>query len=137
MARMIFVNLPVKDLDTSKAFFTALGFAIDPVFTNDAAACVVVEKDSIHVMLLTEPFFQSFINDSIADASTSREVLNCLSCASREEVDELLAKAIAAGGKPWKPVMDQGPMYGASFQDPDGHVWELAYMDMEQVLGQS
>jgi predicted lactoylglutathione lyase len=129
MSRIIFVNLPVKDLDASKAFFGELGFGIDERFTNDQGACVVIEKDSINVMLLVEPFFQTFINDSIADAQTSREVLLCLSCESRDEVDALLAKAIAAGGKPWKPVMDQGPMYGGSFQDVDGHVWELAYMD--------
>ncbi len=131
--RMIFLNLPVKDLDASKAFFGELGFGIDPRFTNDQAAAVVIEENSVYAMLLVEDFFQTFINDSIADYQNSREVLLCLSCDSRAEVDELLAKVIAAGGKPWKPVMDQGPMYGASFQDVDGHVWELAYMDMSQI----
>ena len=127
--RMIFVNLPVKDLPKSKAFFEALGFSINPQFTNDDAACVVIDEN-IFAMLLTEPFFQGFINDEIADTSKVTESLTCLSCSSRQEVDDLLAKAAAAGGKPWKLVMDQGPMYGGSFQDPDGHVWELTYMDM-------
>ena len=130
--RMIFVNLPVKDLPKSKAFFEALGFSINPQFTNDDAACVVVDEN-IFVMLLTEPFFQGFINDEIADTSKVTESLTCLSCSSREEVDDLLAKAAAAGGRPWKPVMDMGPMYGGSFLDPDGHVWELNYMDMGWV----
>lgn len=130
MPRMIFVNLPVTDLAASKAFFTALGFGIDERFTNDVAACVVIERDSIYAMLLTEPFFQGFINDAIADTTKERETLLCLSCASRDEVDALYDKAIAAGGKPWRPVVDQGPMYGASFQDLDGHVWELMHMDV-------
>lgn len=128
MARAIFVNLPVKDLATSTAFFTALGFGIDERFTNDVAACVVVEPDAIYAMLLTEPFFQGFINDAIADATREREVLLALSCSGRGEVDDLYAKAIAAGGKPWRPVTDQPPMYGATFQDPDGHVWELFHL---------
>jgi predicted lactoylglutathione lyase len=127
--RMIFVNLPVKDLPKSKAFFEALGFTINPQFTNDDAACVVIDEN-IFAMLLTEPFFKGFINGEIADASKVTESLTCLSASSRQEVDDLLAKAMAAGGKPWKPVMDQGPMYGGSFQDPDGHVWEIMHMDM-------
>jgi predicted lactoylglutathione lyase len=129
MSRMIFVNLPVKDLDASKAFFAALGFGFDERFTNDQAASVVIEEGSIYAMLLREEFFQTFINDSIADAANQREVLLCLSCDSKTEVDDLLARAIDAGGKPWKPVTDQGPMYGGSFQDVDGHVWELVHMD--------
>lgn len=126
--RMIFVNLPVKDLKKSMAFFAALGFSHNPQFTNDDAACIVIDEN-IFAMLLTEPFFKGFINDDIADTGKVHEVLTCLSASSREEVDDLLAKALAAGGQPWKPTMDQGPMYGTSFQDLDGHVWEVMYMD--------
>lgn len=127
--RMIFVNLPVKDLPASKAFFAALGFGFNAQFTNDDAACMVVEEN-ISVMLLTEPFFKGFLTGEMSDAHKATEVLTCLSAASRAEVDETLAKALAAGAKPWKPVTDYGWMYGCSFQDLDGHVWELAYVDM-------
>jgi predicted lactoylglutathione lyase len=130
--RMIFVNLPVKNLDASKAFFEALGFSINPQFTNDDAACVVIDEN-IFAMLLTEPFFKTFINGEISDASKAQEVLVCLSAGSRAEVDELLAKAKAAGARDWKPIMEMGPMYGGSFQDLDGHVWELMYMDPAAV----
>lgn len=127
--RMIFVNLPVADLGRSKAFFEALGFSINPQFSDETAACVVV-SETIFVMLLTHDKFRQFITGEISDAHAATEVLTCLSAASREEVDDLLAKALANGGKAWKPIMDMGPMYGASFQDPDGHVWEVMYMDM-------
>ncbi len=126
MARMIFVNLPVKDLDASKAFFGELGFAFDPQFTDETAACMVID-DNIFAMLLTEARFKDFINGEIADPQTT-EVLTALSAASRAEVDELVAKALAAGGEEWRPVMDMGSMYGHSFRDLDGHVWELMYM---------
>ncbi|NGM52396.1 VOC family protein [Caulobacter sp. 602-2] len=127
--RMIFVNLPVADLGRSKAFFEALGFSINPQFSDETAACVVV-SETIFVMLLTHDKFRQFITGEISDAHAATEVLTCLSAGSREEVDDLLAKALANGGKAWKPIMDMGPMYGASFQDPDGHVWEVMYMDM-------
>jgi predicted lactoylglutathione lyase len=125
--RMIFVNLPVKDLEASKGFFGELGFAFNPQFSDEHAACMIVDEN-IFVMLLVEDRFRDFINGEIADA-TSTEVLTALSAGSREEIDQMVATAIAAGGKPWKPVMDEGPMYGASFQDLDGHVWELMYME--------
>lgn len=125
--RMIFVNLPVRDLNASKAFFGALGFTFNPQFTDEFAACMVVEQN-IFVMLLTEARFRDFINGGISDAHVSQEVLTCLSATSRAEVDHLLAKAFAAGARAWKPIMDMGPMYGGSFQDPDGHVWELVHM---------
>ena len=128
MSRMIFVNLPVADLPRSVEFFAALGFGTDPRFTNADAACVVIEENSVYAMLLTRPFFQGFINDAIADTTKEREVLVCLSAASRAEVDDLYDRAVAAGAKPWRPRVDEGPMYGASFQDPDGHVWELMHM---------
>ena len=129
--RMIFVNLPVTDLEAAKAFYAALGFRNEPMFTDDTAAAMVIEENIV-VMLLTEPKFKDFITGDIADAA-STEVLNALSANSREEVDELLAKARAAGAKPWKPTMEEGPMYGGSFADPDGHVWEVLYMDMSAV----
>jgi len=125
---MIFVNLPVKDLKTSMDFYGELGFEVNREFTDDSAACMVVDEN-IFVMLLTEGRFKDFINGEIADATSETEVLNALSAESREHVDEMLEKAITAGGKPWKPTMEEGPMYGGSFQDPDGHVWEVLYME--------
>ena len=126
--RMIFVNLPVKDLNASKEFFGELGFEFNPDLTDDDAACMVVD-DNIFVMLLVQERFKDFINGEVADATKATETITCLSADSREQVDETIAKAVAAGGKPWKPAMGEGPMYGASFQDLDGHVWELMYME--------
>ena len=125
--RMIFVNLPVKDLPASRTFFDALGFSFNPEFSGDHGACMIVDEN-IFVMLLTEPFFQGFINGQIADATKATEVLVALSADSREDVDTMVAKALAAGGKAWKPTYAQGPMYGGSFQDLDGHVWEVFHM---------
>ncbi len=128
MSRMIFVNLPVKDLSASRGFFGALGFEFNEQFSDDKAACVVL-ADNIFLMLLREDFFQTIINGAIADASQTTEVLNCLSANSRGEVDDLVRRAIEAGGKPWKDSFSEGPMYGGSFQDLDGHVWEVMHMD--------
>jgi predicted lactoylglutathione lyase len=125
--RMIFVNLPVKNLNASKEFFGKLGFEFNPQFTNEEAACMVVDQN-IFVMLLVESRFKDFINGEISDATKATEVLTCLSADSKEQVDEMVAKAIAAGGKPWKPTFGEGPMYGGSFQDLDGHVWEVMHM---------
>lgn len=125
--RMIFVNLPVKDLNASQEFFGKLGFEFNPEFTDEEAACMIIDEN-ISVMLLVEDRFRDFINGEIADAATTTEVLTCLSAESREAVDEMVEKSIAAGGKPWKPTMDEGPMYGGSFQDLDGHVWEVLHM---------
>lgn len=127
--RMIFVNLPVRDLEASKDFYTALGFTINPQFTDETAACVVI-SETIFVMLLTESKFRQFIVNEIADGHETTEVINALSVESREEADELLSKALAAGGKQWKPALEEGPMYSTSFQDPDGHVWETVFMDL-------
>lgn len=127
--RMIFVNLPVKNLVKSKEFFSALGFSYNPDFTTDDAACMIVEEN-IYVMLLAESYFKQFIVGEISDTAKGKEVLTCLSAGSRAEVDDYLAKALAAGGKPWKPILDMNPMYGCSFQDLDGHVWEIMHMDM-------
>jgi predicted lactoylglutathione lyase len=125
---MIFVNLPVSNLKASKNFFTELGFEFNLEFSDDQAACMVVDQN-IFVMLLVEERFKDFINGDISDATKTTEVLTCLSADSRQHVDETIEKAIAAGGKPWKPSLEQGPMYGGSFQDLDGHVWELMHME--------
>ena len=127
MRRSLFLNLPVKDLPRSKAFFARLGFGFDPKFTNDAGACMVV-GDGIYVMLLTEPFFQTFTPKALCDATQATEVLVCLSCASRAEVDDLVARARAAGGAVPRPSQDHGFMYGHGFEDLDGHLWELVFM---------
>ena len=127
MSRQIFVNLPVKRLDASVAFFTALGFGFNQQFTDDNGTCMVV-ADDIFVMLLTEPFFRSFIDKPLADAHAQTEVLVCLSCDSDAEVDALVAKAVAAGGKAHREPQDHGFMYGHGFEDPDGHIWELVHM---------
>ena len=130
--RNIFVNLPVADLDRSKAFFSALGFTFNPQFTDHTAACMVVEEN-IFVMLLTRARFADFVTQPIADATQSTQVLIALSSESREAVSELKAKALAAGARPWRDDMDYGFMFGASFQDPDGHVWEVVWMDPAHV----
>lgn len=131
MARQIFVNLPIRDMQKSQAFFRALGFEFNPQFTNEQGACMVIEKDSIYAMLLVEPFFATFTEKPIADARKSTEVLVCLSCGSREEVDALVRKAVAGGGRAYKPPQDHGFMYYHAFEDLDGHQWELMWMNPE------
>ena len=127
--KQIFVNLPVKNLEKSKAFFSALGYTFNEQFTDANAACMVIQEGSIHAMLLVEDFFKTFTDKSLTDTSKSTEVLLCLSCESRAEVDELVAKAVAAGGTVPRAPQDYGFMYGHGFQDIDGHLWELSYMD--------
>ena len=128
MNKQIYVNLPVKDLERSQAFFGALGFRFNPQFSDRNAACMIVSPD-IYVMLLAEPFFQTFTNKPIADARASTEVLLCLSCDSRAAVDDLAAKAKAAGGAWPNEPKDHGFMYQHGFEDLDGHLWELAFME--------
>jgi uncharacterized protein len=128
MSRQIYVNLPIRNMERTQAFFRALGFSFNPQFTNEQGACMVI-ANGIYAMLLVEPFFQTFTKKPIADASKSTEVLVCLSCESRAEVDELVRKALAAGGKAPNAPQDHGFMYGHGFEDLDGHVWELVYMD--------
>jgi predicted lactoylglutathione lyase len=128
MNTQIFVNLPVKDLEKSRAFFSALGYSFNAQFSNDKGACMIIADNSIYAMLLSEEFFKTFIDKPIANAHEVTEVLNCLSCDSREEVDSLVAKALAAGGKAPRPPQDHGFMYAHSFHDLDGHIWELVYM---------
>jgi uncharacterized protein len=127
MATKIFVNLPVKNLKNSVDFFTKLGFTFDPKFTDETATCMVVAED-IFVMLLTEAKFKTFTPKQICDATKSTEVLVCLSTESREAVNEMVRKAVAAGGKTYNEPQDHGFMYGHGFQDLDGHIWELIYM---------
>ena len=129
MGRKIFVNLPIKDMQRSQAFFRALGFDFNPQFTNEQGACMVIAED-IYAMLLVEPFFQGFLrNKRIADARETTEVLVALSCESRAEVDDLVRKVIAAGGKTAREPEDHGFMYAHAFEDLDGHIWEPFWMD--------
>ena len=128
----IFVNLPVKDLNRSISFYTGLGYTVNPQFTNEQGACIVI-SDTIYLMILVEEFFQGFTKKQIADAHKTTEVLLCLSAETREGVDELVNKAIAAGGTTPNDSNDHGFMYQWGFQDPDGHLWEVAWMDMSAV----
>jgi predicted lactoylglutathione lyase len=128
MARKIFVNLPVQSLERSVTFFTALGFSFNAQFTDETATCMIV-ADDIFVMLLTHDKFKQFTPKQLCDTQVATEVLVCLSAESRAEVDELVAKAVKAGGSIYKEPLDFGFMYGHSFQDPDGHQWELMFME--------
>ena len=132
MAKQIFINLPVRDLPKSKAFYEAVGAVNNPQFTDETAACMVI-SDTIYVMLLTHAKWASFTKKTIADTRDASEVSLALSCDSREAVDAMLEAARAHGGKPdVNPLQDHGFMYGRSFEDLDGHVWEPFYMDMSQ-----
>jgi predicted lactoylglutathione lyase len=128
MNKQIIFNLPVRDLDKSKAFFSALGFSFNPRFSNERSAFMVIVDGSINAMLLTEPFFKSFINKPVVQAKEANEVIICLSCESREEVDSLIAKATAAGARIPHPPEDHGFMYDQGFEDLDGHLWNLVWM---------
>ena len=132
MAAQIFVNLPVRDLNASQAFFGALGYAFDPNFTDETAACMVI-SDGIYAMLLTHAKFREFTPKPICDATQSTEVLVALSCESRAQVDELVQKAVAAGGSTYHEPVDYGFMYLHGFQDLDGHIWELLFMEANAV----
>jgi hypothetical protein len=130
MSKLIFVNLPVADLPAAKAFYEAIGATNNPMFTDDTAACMVF-SDVIHVMLLTHDKFAQFTPKKIADAKETSEVLICISADSRDAVDEITDKALAAGGREARDKQDYGFMYGRSFEDLDGHIWEPMWMDME------
>jgi uncharacterized protein len=127
MHKQIFVNLPIADMTKSQNFFKALGYSFNPDFTNDKGAALVL-GDNLYAMLLVHDFFKTFIDNPIADAKKSTEVLICVSCDSREQVDTLVAKAVAAGGTSPRQPQDHGFMYAHGFEDLDGHIWELAYM---------
>jgi predicted lactoylglutathione lyase len=131
----IFVNLPVKDLPKAKEFFGKLGFTFNAQFSDETGACMIVSEHA-YVMLLTHAKFKGFAPNTIADATKSTEVLVALSCEDRGKVDELVAKAVAAGGKTYNKPKDYGFMYGHGFQDLDGHVWEVFYMDPTAVKPQ-
>ncbi|WP_422528203.1 VOC family protein [Serratia fonticola] len=135
MATQIFVNLPVSNLPASIEFFRQLGFMFNPQFTDDTAACMVV-SESIYVMLLTHEKFQLFTPNPVSDANKATEVLICLSQPSRAAVDALVRKAISAGGNTYNQPQDYGTMYGHGFQDLDGHIWELMYMDEQAMQSQ-
>jgi hypothetical protein len=127
-SRMIFVNLAVEDLDRSVEFFTKLGFTFDPRFTDETATCMVI-SDTACAMLLTKSKFQEFTRKELADPKAQTEAILALSAASRDEVDSLADTALEAGGSPANDPLDYGFMYGRSFQDPDGHLWEVFWMD--------
>ena len=130
MSKLIFVNLPVTDLPAARAFYEAIGATNNPMFTDETAACMVF-TDVIHVMLLTHDKFAQFTPKRIADAKETSEVLIAISADSREAVDEIADKALAAGGREPRDRQDYGFMYSRSFEDPDGHIWEPIWMDME------
>jgi hypothetical protein len=129
MKRQFFLNLPVRHLEQTKAFFAKLGFELDPKFTDDKAACLIIEPGGSFVMLLAEPFFQGFTPRQICNTATHLEALIGFSCASRAEVDAVHARALAAGGTNAGEPQDHGFMYGRSFYDLDGHHWEAIWMD--------
>jgi hypothetical protein len=131
-SRLLFVNLPVRDLAASIAFFTELGFAFDEKFTNDECGCLVISEQA-YVMLLAESRFADFTTKPTADARSTTEALLCVSAEDRQGVDALADAALAAGGAPAKEPMDHGFMYGRSFQDLDGHHWEVMWMSSEAV----
>jgi predicted lactoylglutathione lyase len=128
MATKIFINLPVKDLERSKAFFSGLGYSFNPQFTDDKAACMVV-SEHIYVMMLVESYFKTFTKKEVNDAHLATEVLLALDAASREEVQQTITKATGLGGSIYAEPQDYGWMYQHSFADPDGHQWEIVYMD--------
>lgn len=132
MSKKIFVNLPVRDLKKSMEFFAKLGFTFNSQFTDETAACMVV-SDDIYAMLLTVEKFKTFTPKQICDATKETEVLVCLSASSRTEVDDMVRKAVSAGGTLYKEPQDYGFMYGHGFQDLDGHIWELAFMESSAI----
>ncbi|AMU23164.1 Possible glyoxalase/bleomycin resistance protein/ dioxygenase [Mycobacteroides abscessus subsp. bolletii] len=128
MSRMLFVNIPIANAAASRKFFDHLGFSFNDQFCDENTLCMAVNEQS-WVMMLEHDRFRGFIADDIADTSKSREVLLCVSADSREGVDELVDAALAAGGVDWMPAQELGFMYGRSFRDLDGHVWEVSWMD--------
>lgn len=132
MTTQIFVNLPVNNLQASVAFFTQLGFSFNPKFTDETGTCMIV-GENIFVMLLTQDKFKAFTPNPICDATKSTEVLVALNCENREQVNAQVRKAVAAGGSTYNAPQDHGFMYAHGFQDLDGHIWELFYMDESAI----
>lgn len=135
MSRMLFANMPVKDVSATRQFFSGLGFDFNDVFSDDNCASMMV-NDQTTVMFLAESRFKDFISDSICDTTAAREVLMCVSAESRDEVDSFVGAAIAAGGSTWMEPQDHGFMYGRAFRDLDDHVWEVMWMDPAAVPSQ-
>ena len=132
MATQIFVNLPVKDLNKSKDFFEKLGFSFNPQFTNDDGAYLII-CENIFAILLTEPFFKTFTKKEIADGKKTTEALIAIDAESRQSVDEMVKKAVEAGGSLYRDADDHGWMYAHSFADLDGHQWEILYIDKSKI----
>lgn len=132
MHKQIFVNIAISDMQKSQDFFKKLGFTFNPDFTNEQGACMVI-SDDIYAMLLTRDFFQGFTGKPLVNAKEATEVLICLSCESRSEVDDLVARARAAGGTVPREPQDHGFMYAHGFEDLDGHIWELVHMAPGEV----
>lgn len=135
MVTKIFINLPVKDLKKSMDFFTSLGFTFNQQFTDEKAACLVM-SEHIFAMLLTEPFFKTFTKKAVADAHKTTEVMLAIDSESKEAVDLMVKKAVAAGGAIYMEPQDHGWMYQHSFADLDGHQWEILYMDESKLQAQ-
>ena len=132
MKTKIFVNLPIKDLSKSVAFFTKLGFSFNPQFTDQNATCMIIGED-IFIMLLVEKFFKSFTKKDVCDTSKNTEAIVALSVESREKVDQMMEKAVEAGGSEPREKQDHGWMYGRSFEDIDGHLWEVFFMEESTI----
>ena len=130
MTKLVFINLPVEDLAAATRFYEAIGAKKNPQFSDETASCMVL-SDTIHVMAMVHDKFRQFTPKKIADAKTSSQVLICISADSRDEVDQTIGKAQGAGGRvDPSPKQDYGFMYGRSFEDPDGHIWEVVWMDV-------
>lgn len=135
MATKIFINLPVKDLNQSILFFAELGFSFNPQFTNEQGTCLII-GENINAMLLTEEFYATFTQKEICNAATTSEVILAVSLGTREKVDEMMEKAVRAGGTEYVKTKDYGWMYQRTFLDIDGHHWEIFYMDESQMPNQ-
>ncbi|MER6776365.1 MULTISPECIES: VOC family protein [unclassified Streptomyces] len=134
MPTMIFVNLPVKDIEAAKAFWVKLGYSFNPQFSDEQTGCLVI-SDTIFAMLMTEARFKDFATKEVADATKTTEVMLALSAESREQVDEVVGAALEAGATEPRPAQDLGFMYGRAFEDLEGHVWEYVWMDPAAVQG--
>ncbi|GGE97522.1 VOC family protein [Flavobacterium limi] len=132
MSTKIFLNLPVKDLNRSVEFFTQLGFLFNPLFTNEKGTCLII-GENINVMFLEEEFYKTFTNKEVSDANTTSEVIIAISVESREKVDEIIENVVKAGGAEYMDTKDYGWMYQKMFLDPDGHHWEVFFMDESQI----
>ena len=132
MAAQIFVNLPVKDLNKTIEFFAKLGFKFNPQFTNQNATCMII-GENVFAMLLVEKFFKTFIKKEICDAKKSTEVLLTITAESRKKVDEMISNAVKAGGKEPREPQDHGWMYGRAFEDINGHIWEVFWMNPSKI----